>query len=119
MDKELTPREAYMRISGAIATDGQQVQCHPLLNWLKVALTTPGLVDPSAVLIQCPTAPLADMMLQKHRWSMVLEDLPTLMPLRSGQAMGKVARELGALVGIHREAEEECRERQHRKTRLN
>ena len=105
MNKELSPREAYLRLSGAIAGDERQVACRPLLNWLKVALTTPGMGEQSPLLIDCPTAPVADETLHRHRWGMVQEDLPALMQVQGGQGMGEVARELGALVGLQREAE--------------
>ena len=40
LDDCLTPREAWMQLRGAMVADGNVAACQPLIDWLRVALTT-------------------------------------------------------------------------------
>ena len=79
----MTPREAWLRIRGAIINDGLAAECEMLLDWFRVALTRrhAGVASP---MVQEPplTQPLTDIresnIFQKFRGDIVDHDHPNL-----------------------------------------
>lgn len=87
--RNLTPLQAWSELGGAIISDGRQAELQPLLGWLRVAATASldrqtGNPGPPANFIgdQAGTLPVAaaDADLQRHRWSVLCQDLPALDP---------------------------------------
>lgn len=91
LKRDLTPRQAWIELGGAIINDGRQTALEPLLGWLRVALTARadrnGVIAPPANFIGDRTTALpyanADANLQAHRWNVLLQDLPALDPKTS------------------------------------
>ena len=71
MHGDLTPRQAWDRLGGAIIAAGKQVECQSLMDWLRVAITREGYGLASSLAISSPTAPVADRALLDHRWNLV------------------------------------------------
>jgi hypothetical protein len=79
LGQSLTPREAYLRIGGAIWTDGLEVDCAPLLSFLCAACTLPTGQPVPALQWAAATVLRADAALYRHiRDNVVLRDLPGL-----------------------------------------
>jgi hypothetical protein len=55
--QSLTPREAWIRVKGAIAATGQMADCSPLIDWLRVALTRTDADQPSRLCVEYPSQP--------------------------------------------------------------
>jgi hypothetical protein len=76
------PKELYVRLSTAIFADNRAESCAPLIDWLILALTCQQPVegqDPRSPLLQeALVAPVPDDDLARHRWGLVLTDMPQL-----------------------------------------
>lgn len=79
----LTPREAFVRLFTPATADNRLAALEPLLDWLRCAIVA----SPHAVLGQQPTspvmhdavvAPVPDVALTRHRWGLVISDMPHL-----------------------------------------
>jgi hypothetical protein len=55
--QSLTPREAWIRVKGAIATAGQMADCSPLIDWLRVGLTRTNADHPFHLCVEYPSQP--------------------------------------------------------------
>ncbi|KAL7574121.1 hypothetical protein ACA910_014808 [Epithemia clementina (nom. ined.)] len=82
LPKNLTTREAWDRIGGAIRNDGAEIDCDLLLQWLRVTMTASNAAgEPATYLGTYGTVfpPLrVDRDLQRHRWELLLHDFPHL-----------------------------------------
>ena len=110
--QSLTPREAWIRVKGAIAAAGQMADCSPLIDWLRVALTRADADQPSRLCVEYPSQPIlqqpSDMnLLTAHRLALVKRDLPTLSPDVVHQGSQHIASSLGHLVAEQRLARQE------------
>jgi len=107
LGEPLTPRDAWDRVRGQIALEGQEVACHALVKYLQAALTRPADgADPFLALTDPPTAPLADGLLLDHRQRVLEEDFPQLNQQLAGAHQDQVAASLGELVRDNRRARE-------------
>ncbi|KAL7576624.1 hypothetical protein ACA910_005562 [Epithemia clementina (nom. ined.)] len=89
LTQNLSPRDAWARIGGAVRNDGAELDCELLLQWLRVTLTNSATGNPTTLLgtYTAVFPPLrVDRDLQRHRWHILLQDFPHLDPLRLGQA---------------------------------
>ena len=56
LEHYLTPVEAWSRLCGAIVNTGSTVDCNPITNWLRVALTMRSGIDHPSPLAMSRTA---------------------------------------------------------------
>jgi hypothetical protein len=106
LETDLSPREGYERFLAAATANNDVVECAPLLQWLRLALTRTGDGLGSALVRAPPLVPLADAKLIHHRWSFVIQDLPVLDPVQVQHGAHYIASSIGAL------AHEQCVARQ-------
>jgi hypothetical protein len=99
----LTPREAWVQVAGSIYNDGMQVDCEPLLDWLRVAITRQGDDMASRLQQEHPRVPLMLPALVQRRWQLILTDLPALSAGATMAAGHVIASSLNALVADNRE----------------
>ena len=88
LTQDLTPRQAWDQIGGAIRNDGAEVDCDVLLQWLRVSLTLSATNHPATYLGTASTVfpPLrVDRELQRHRWRLLIYDFPHLNPSQLSQ----------------------------------
>jgi hypothetical protein len=112
LENSLSPRDAWLRLKGAIETAGQMAACAPLINWLRIALTRPAANTasrlcnpyPAAPTMQAPTAMAA---LTSYRWALIQRDLPTLGTSAIHQGAQHIASSLGTLIADQRAARQE------------
>jgi hypothetical protein len=112
LENSLSPRDAWIRLKGAIETAGQMAACEPLIDWLRVALTRPAANTVSRLCHEYPAAPTmqapADMAtLTAYRWALVQRDLPTLGTNAIHQGAQHIASSLGTLIADQRVARQE------------
>ena len=115
LEDEMTPREAWDRLGNAIRVEGKLIECKPLVDWLKVALTRESRGNPSRLVNVSLTAPLSNRTLMEHQWKMVVQDLPALDPVAMRGRTDRIADELGALVGMQKDAADDRRADRRRK----
>ena len=78
LKQDLTRVEAWTRIHSAIDGGCLEVYCHPITNWLRVALTWKTGNEKSPLTKLQPTAPMADGDLLWHRRNMLTRHLPSM-----------------------------------------
>lgn len=98
LETPLTPRQAWERLAGAIFTDGNEVACLPLLQWLQVALTRQNANERSRLTQEYPTVPLASPAFVKRRYERVLTDIPSLGNTAVHAGANQIAAGIGLLV---------------------
>jgi hypothetical protein len=103
LQRPLTPREAWVQVAGAIHNDGTQIDCEPLLDWLRVAITRQGEEMALRLQQEHPRVPLMLPTLIQRRWQLVLNDLPALSSGATMAAGHVIASSLNALVADNRE----------------
>ena len=103
LGQNLTPREAYLRIGGAIRANDLELHCSPLLSFLRAACTLPT-GQPVPVLQRAAATVLrADAALYRHIWdNVVLWDLPGLQQPEMLEPSLHMARAIVELVVEHR-----------------
>ena len=103
LGQNLTPRDAYLRLGGAIRADGLELDCAPLLSFLRAACTLPTGQPVPALQRAAATVLRADAALYRHiRDNVVLRDLPGLQQPETLEPSLHVARAIGELVVEHR-----------------
>jgi hypothetical protein len=107
MENSLSPREAWIRLKGAIDIAGHSVACTPVIVSLRVALTRPAADTVSRLFNPYPVAPTmqapANMAtLTAYRWALVQRDLPTLGTNAIHQGAQHITSSLGALIADQR-----------------
>ena len=115
IEAELTPRQAWDRLGGAIFDAGKEVECCPLLNWLKVAITRHSAGALSRLARRSMSPPLSNRTLMEQQWRWVLEDIPALSPATASGEKNKIATELGALVDLQQDAADDRRRSKRKK----
>ena len=115
IDEEMSPREAWFRLGGAISSEGKLVECKPVIDWLKVALTRASNGNPSRLVSTPLTAPLSNRTLMEHQWNLVLTDIPSRDPALDRGKKDRIADELGTLVGMQRDAADDRRQEKVRR----
>ena len=116
LDTDLSPRSAWLRLSTAIAANGDQASCRPLLDFLRAALTRSTAPVAPAVSHPWPSLPRPpDATLVNFYQDMLRRDLPALhSPTAPAGPATAVATQLGELVAETRQAREDARARQQR-----
>jgi hypothetical protein len=124
LDDAMTPRQAWDRIRGAVVTDGLEVECAPLLDWLRIALTR-RVANQGSTLAQAPPAAQIIATLggattfQNYRMSLVERDHPNLRsgPMTQGaQLIAGGLNDLATQSRLAREADEARRLQERTKT---
>lgn len=92
MQRNLSPRELWTQLGGAIRNDGREADCGIILQWIRAALCLqPDPLDGAnflAPVVSLGTAAnvlqqlAADEDLQRYRWETLTSDLPALDPTR-------------------------------------
>jgi hypothetical protein len=82
VNRRLSPRQLWLELSTAIRNNHDEVQCSPLLNWMKHAVTRHNTGRPTAVVLAPPVPPLADESLMLHRNEFLVRLLPGSDPNR-------------------------------------
>jgi hypothetical protein len=82
INHRLSPRQLWLELSTAIRNNHDEVQCSPLLNWMKHAMTRHNNGMPTAVMLAPPVPPLADESLMLHRNEFLVRLLPGSDPNR-------------------------------------
>ena len=112
----LTPRDAYLRVAGAIAAQHDEAACRPLLNFLKLALTRSAAQQPSPLARQHPVlAHAQDAQLVSHYMRLIRRDLPGLDTQPTTQAGQAIAAGLGQLVDQQRLMRQDAIDREQAK----
>jgi hypothetical protein len=104
LDADLSPRAGYETFAAAATSNNDVVNCAPLLQWLRLALTRDGAATASVLVQPIPTVPLADAQLIQHRWDLVTRDLPVLDPTQVQHSAQHIAASIGALAHEQRVA---------------
>ena len=78
--QELTARQAWDRVRGAIIDLGIEVECKPLVDWLRVSLTRRADGERPVISVADVIAPVANKLLMLHRHALVVRHLPGLDP---------------------------------------
>jgi hypothetical protein len=82
LGENLTPRQLWTRLGGAIRHDGRQDELMPLMKWLRVATTKAGVLSQApqypATCLPTTVIPVPAATLQAQRWSILCEDFPHL-----------------------------------------
>lgn len=103
LGQSLTPRQAYLRLVGAVRTDGFELACAPLLDYLRAACTLPAGQPVPAVQRPAANVLRMDETLHQHiRENVVHRDLPRLRQPELLEPGLHVARAIGDLVTEHR-----------------
>ena len=103
LDDEMTPRDAWDILGNAIVNERKEVECKPIIDWMKVALTREGVGQQSRLAQQSLTAPLSNRVLMEHQWKLMIQDLPALDPAAMRGRKDRIADELGVLVGMQKD----------------
>jgi hypothetical protein len=94
-----TPREFFTTVYSDIVTNGLQLQCAPLVNWMYSICTARNAREAiSRVGHQPLNVPLANAVLREHRHQLVLTKLPALLLAPTTVGASQIANSLGKLV---------------------
>ncbi len=93
----LSPREAWNQVRAQIVTDNREVDCQPLIDFLRAALTIDAGLD-SGVEVEVPEVPITDADLDTRRHRILQQDFPLLNPNLAAVQHTQIATHLGALV---------------------
>ena len=80
LGRELTARQAWDRVRGAIIDLGIDVECKPLIDWLRVSLTRQADGGRPVIGVADVIAPVADELLMLHMHTLMVRHLPGLDP---------------------------------------
>ena len=103
LGNRMLPKEAYLRVSQAMAADGVDGDCEPVLKWLRLAMTKNGADDFSILRQDRTTMPPPDSDLISHLMDLVERDLPGLSSASTSVGASLVASSIGDLVHEHQE----------------
>ena len=105
LEEDLQPKEALVRLWGAIINDGLTEDLEPLSVFLRACMTlqAPQQQD-SPLLVAHPTAPVADALLFAHRQALLEHDLPALGTAALNLGAHQIAASIGVLTDEHRQA---------------
>ena len=107
LEEEMTPRDAWYRLAGAIQNEGKMVECKPVIDWLKVALTRHSNGNPSHLVTTPFATLLSNHTLMEHQWQLVVMEIPARDPALSRGIKDRIANELGTLVGMQKEVDDD------------
>ncbi len=97
----ISPREAWRTLRAQIVTDGHEVKCRALIEWLQVAmLATDANNRHSPLEVQHPAAPVADAILLEHRHQILLQDFPHLAQNQHAVQQNQIATQVGHLATV-------------------
>lgn len=98
----VTPRQAWETCRAQIVTDNREVECAPLIDYFRAAITrTTANVLPSLA-VASPNPPLADADLMSHRRRILEQDFPLLGSARATIQQNQIAAQLGILIQDNR-----------------
>ena len=95
LGRELTARQAWDQVRGAIIDLGIQVECKPLVNWLRVSLTRRADGGRPVISVSDMIAPVADELLMLHRKTLMVRHLLRLDPSIERATGTQIARKIG------------------------
>ena len=114
----MKPRDAYQTLFGMIQQAGDEIACEPLLDWLRVTLTTRGGAAPlPATCVPLTSAPaFADLAVQQafvtYRLGVFHSDFTHLQPGHQHQSAVLIAQGISALTAEQRLSRTEAQQRQ-------
>ena len=76
----MTARQAWDRVRGAIIDLGIEVECKPLVDWLRVSLTRQADGGRPVISVADVISPVADELLMLHQNDLMVRHLPVLVP---------------------------------------
>jgi hypothetical protein len=82
INRRPSPHQLWLELSTAIRNINDELQCAPLVNWMKHALTRHNTGRPTAVLLAPPVPPLADKSFMLHRNEFLVRLFPGSDPTR-------------------------------------
>jgi len=92
-------QQAYELAMVAVAAEGAEVPCTPLLDWLRAACTRSlvnGVATDALLLARAPLeAPVADENLLHHQYEFVVRDMPALDPNTLQHGVQHIAATIG------------------------
>lgn len=116
INRRLSPRELWVDLVGAIEAEGMTDSCRELVDWVKLTGVRHDAALPSHVCQATPAVPLADANFIRHRKTILLQQLPGLVPAPAGAGsdahVAQMANFVGQLVNESRISREEARDRQ-------
>ena len=80
LSEDLTPVKAWQCLRGAIVNIAVEEACHPIVDWLRAALTRSGPDAFSTLVVPDPYTPLLGALLLEHRHRLLLGHLSRLDP---------------------------------------
>ena len=103
LDRELTPKEAWLQLRARIVADNKSIECAPLLTWLQAVLTQTANQGPSLVQVTTnPSTPDAANIhhreLIQQRRGLLLSDFPNLGKVVLQAGHHAIATNINALV---------------------
>lgn len=104
LDEGITPKQAWLRIRGSMVAHGDADSCQPLIDWLRVALTSHQQDNqPSRLVMTPPPAPpfptpTDAATFTNYRWGFVNQDHPNLRATPMTAGAQQIAAGLSSLV---------------------
>ena len=116
LGRELTARQAWDRVRGEIIDLGIEVECKPLVDWLRVSLIRRADGGRPVISVADVIAPVADKLLMLHRHALMVRHLLGLDPSIERATGAQIARKIGEVSVEMRADREERKESRNRKT---
>ena len=117
--RELTARQAWDRVRGAIIDLGIEEECKPLVDWLRVSLTRRADGGRPVISVADVIAPVADELLMLHRKSLMVRHLPGIDLSIERATRTQIARKIGEVSVEMRADREEKKEARDKKVEQN
>ena len=108
LGRELTARQAWDRVRGTIIDLGIEVECKPLVDWLRVSLTRRADGGRPVISVADVIAPVSNELLMLYRHALMVRHLPGLDPSIERATGTQIARKIGE-VSVEMQADHEER----------
>ena len=115
LTKPLTPREAWETVVAQINTDGIEIDCAPLIAFLRASLTVDAGGD-TGIQHAPPIIPFSDAILDERRRRILEGDFPVLNPALAIVQNNQIATQLGEVVDQFKESRRDATARAAAKT---
>ena len=117
LGRELTERQAWDHVIGAIIDLGIEVECKPLVDYLRVSLTRRVDGGRPVISVAGVISPIADKLLMLHRHTLMVQHLPGLDPSIERATGTHIARKIEEVSLEMRADREEQKEARDKKTK--